>query len=434
MVPTAAASAAVPKLKEIDTASELVRHAPKRADFLIKEATVSPAVKCKTLGSKTSTGSGGKKRRRKSNLSSARNKAANKSKGKSRAANADRGKPINYKEVVAIRKLAMDKLAETTTGSGRLTIVKGSHLRLQDLVQQTFKEDWLDDKTIVQSQRQTRLSEAEEDKLLQNELRRQIRYETFVKSTTEEWRYSQSFSPINTKRGDSWLVHPMVFHGVEDNMVVLDKFGRLTIYLRPCANRITGFDTHNFRMLHDAWAEMPRIRWLRRQQQQQFSTVSTEQRNRDLKEAASVIGFDADTFMEQGYCMLDSIFSEKDLTTIETAASQLPCVKNPKQQKTDKTKMYNVHNNQGKLSTDGLPNTIMQTALMKSALFPFLNNLLESGVNTKFRARKQDGSVQIAYRPPGWSNCTTEGGWKGHFDGTGSKLSVLIGICLRAPC
>ena len=61
MVPTAAASAAVPKLGEIDTASELVRHALKRADFLIKEATVSPAVKCKTLGSKTSTGSGGKK-------------------------------------------------------------------------------------------------------------------------------------------------------------------------------------------------------------------------------------------------------------------------------------------------------------------------------------------------------------------------------------
>ena len=89
-------------------------------------------------------------------------------------------------------------------------------------------------------------------------------------------------------------------------------------------------------MLHDAWAEMPRIHWLRRQQRQQFSTVNAEQRNRDLKDAASVIGFNAEAFIEQGHCMLDSIFSEEDLTTIEAAASQLPCVKNPKQQKTDK--------------------------------------------------------------------------------------------------
>ena len=131
--------------------------------------------------------------------------------------------------------------------------------------------------------------------------------------------------------------------------------------------------------------------------------------------------------------MLNNVFSDKDLDTLEAAASQLPCVSRHKQQKTDKTKMYNVHNNKGGLSNKGIPNTIMQTALMNSALFPFLDNLLESGVNTQFRPRKQDGSVQIAFRPPGWSNHTTEGGWKGHFDGTGSKFSMLVGICLREP-
>ena len=80
-----------------------------------------------------------------------------------------------------------------------------------------------------------------------------------------------------------------------------------------------------------------------------------------------------------------------------------------------------------------MPATIMDTALYDTKLFGFLDALLHKGVQTARRFRKEDGSVQAAFRPAGWTNNTTNDGWKGHFDKTGCGFSMLVGVCLKSP-
>ena len=76
---------------------------------------------------------------------------------------------------------------------------------------------------------------------------------------------------------------------------------------------------------------------------------------------------------------------------------------------------------------------IMDTCIYDTDLHNFFDALLRDGMNTSCRHRKQDGGIQLAYRPAGWSNYTTNNGWKGHFDKTGCGFSLLVGVCIKAP-
>ena len=75
----------------------------------------------------------------------------------------------------------------------------------------------------------------------------------------------------------------------------------------------------------------------------------------------------------------------------------------------------------------------MDTCLYETDLHSLFDALLRNGMNTRRRHRKQDGGIQLAYRPAGWSNNTTNSGWEGHFDKTGCGFSLLVGVCIKSP-
>ena len=131
--------------------------------------------------------------------------------------------------------------------------------------------------------------------------------------------------------------------------------------------------------------------------------------------------------MRDGHTVLTDILSADQLSTITEAAVALDDVRLGKQSEKGTVHTYTYAN------STGLPATIMDTALYKTQLFDFLDALLRNGVQTARRFRKEDGSVQAAFRPAGWTNNTTNDGWKGHFDKTGCGFSMLVGVCLKSP-
>ena len=150
-----------------------------------------------------------------------------------------------------------------------------------------------------------------------------------------------------------------------------------------------------------------------------------------LIRASDAVHFPARQFQRDGYCLLpDNLLSPEQLDSVLASASALPDVQKYKQDTTGEVHMYNV-----KTNTSGHPRNIMETIVLNTDLHPFLNRILDNGLLTEFRSRKQDGLVQTAFRPSGWHNNTQNAnpiktdGWKGHFDKIACGYSLLL--CIR---
>ena len=132
--------------------------------------------------------------------------------------------------------------------------------------------------------------------------------------------------------------------------------------------------------------------------------------------------------MRNGHTTLTApIFSDTQIALLHAAASKAAEVRRYKQTNSDSVHCYQHKHKEVDAAT------LLDTVLLQPDLHSFLDALLDDGVNTAFRHRCQDGGVQIAFRPAGWSNHTDKDGWKGHFDHSACQFSLLVGVCLEAP-
>ena len=206
--------------------------------------------------------------------------------------------------------------------------------------------------------------------------------------------------------------------------------------MRVTAIREGGEDEHCFSMLHDAFHELRMLEWLVSAQSQARHGAQVEFRNnleRTLFTCANNDGFDASKLHKRGWVVPQRAYfsAEECERFIEVSKTILPSKPQPPPGNPDSCQnetfmWYNKNKHIKKL---------MEQTLLQPQLLLLLRSLLGNKMRMPFarRGRKQEGKLQMAHRPSGWQNYTATKGFEGHFDSTGGKFSLLVGICLKAP-